>query len=64
MPQLQGSILKSLLFLVYINDLEFSTGNMYADDTNITFASNNLIDLEREMNKDLRDIATWLTANH
>ena len=56
-----------LLFLVYINDLttslEFSTGRMYADDTNITFASNNLIDLEREMNKDLRNTATWLTAN-
>ena len=62
----QGSIFGPFLFLVCINDLitSLESGRMYADDTNITFVSNNLIDLEGEMNKDLKNIATWLTANN
>ena len=33
---------------------------MYADGANITFSSKNVTDLQREMNKDLAYIATWL----
>ena len=36
---------------------------MYADDTNLTFSSYNLSDLQKEMNKDLEHVATWLLAN-
>ena len=34
---------------------------MYADDTHLTFASNDVVHLEENMNDDL--ITEWLTAN-
>ena len=36
---------------------------MYADDTPLTFASNNVVHLEEYMNDDLTKITEWLTAN-
>ena len=36
---------------------------MYADDTHLTFASNNFVHLEEYMNDDLTKITEWLTAN-
>ena len=45
----QETILRPLLFLLYINDLpnclKHSQARMYADDTNLTFASNNIDDI-------------------
>ena len=53
----QGSIIEPLLFLVYINNLpnclSDGLGRMYADDTNITFHSRNLTELEDTMNMEL-----------
>jgi len=37
---------------------------MYADDTHLTFASNDVAHLEENMNDDLTKITEWLTANN
>jgi len=37
---------------------------MYADDTHLTFASNDVAHLEENMNDDLTEITEWLTANN
>ena len=53
----QGSYLGPLLFLLYINDFENCfenmTQNMYADDTCVTVASENLNDLITDLENEL-----------
>ena len=63
----QGTILGPLLFILYIlndllNCLVNSHPRMYADDTHLTFASNDVAHLEESMNDDLTKITEWLTA--
>ena len=52
----QGSCLWPLLFLLYVNDLpqaaKNSTVAMYADDTSISYRSDNIHKLQAAMNKD------------
>ena len=64
----QGTILRLLLFILYINDLPNCLVNshprIYADDTHLTFASNDVAFLEENMNDDLTKITEWLSANN
>ena len=50
----QGSIIGPLLFLIYLNDLPNCMSSayprMYADETNVTFAASNMVDLETQIN--------------
>jgi len=36
---------------------------MYADDTNLTFSSNNISDINHHLNHDLANVNDWLAAN-
>ena len=60
---LQGPV----LFLRYRDDLPncvmYSQPRMYADDTNITYANNDVEKIERCVNIDLDRIRIWLAAN-
>ena len=63
----QRSIIGPLLFLIYINDLpnclNVGTPRMYADDTNVTFSTVTIPDLESQINSDLKYIDRWLKPN-
>ena len=63
----QGTILRPLLFLIYINDLpnclRHSQARMYANDSHLTFASNHVDDIEFHLNEDLANVSKWLICN-
>ena len=64
---LQGSVLGPLLFLVYINDIYLCSDKLgfylFADDTNLLYADNDLKTLETVVNNELNNVCHWLNAN-
>ena len=59
----QGSILGSLLFNIFMNDLhevpKTTTLSTYADDTKIFYAGNNEVELEQAISADLKRVDEW-----
>ena len=63
----QGSILGSLLFNIYVNDLpdvaNYSAINLYADDTTIYVTDRDPDSLSFKLSKDLQKITEWIERN-
>ena len=58
----QGSVLRTLLFLVYINDIAkqlLSLTKLFADDSSLFYASANNSDIAGIINHDLQLLSNW-----
>ena len=63
----QGSILGSLLFSIYVNDLPEALSHcnivMYADDTTIQVSSMYPSNIQVKLTEDLKSLSTWFKQN-
>jgi hypothetical protein len=63
----QESVLGPLLFILYINDLgnalTYAKLNLFADDTLLYIAAENLEEAVNKMNADLLSLSSWLNLN-
>ena len=63
----QCSILGPLLFILYVNDLNYVSPNLsciqFAEDTNIFSSGSSLDDIFNVLNCELESISTWIRVN-
>ena len=63
----QGSVLRPLLFLIYVNDLKDASKSldciMFADDTNFFYSHKNIKGIFYTVNSELEKISQWFKAN-
>ena len=63
----QGSVLSSLLFLIYIHDLnqtiKFCRVHHFADDTNPLHFSKSITKFNNFVNFDMKNLTDWLNSN-
>ena len=63
----QGGVLPALLYIIYVNDIEFCSRNikyvMYADDTCAFYENKNLNGNVELLNNELKNVRDWMDAN-
>ena len=62
----QGSILQPLLFLIYLNDMPQAVQSnlfLYADDSCLVFQGKDVIEIEKQLNKDFTNVCEWFVDN-
>ena len=62
----QGSVLVPLLFLIYINDIhkkmQHCKVHHFADDTNLFHTNKSMKNLNKLVNRDMKQLNNWLSA--
>ena len=63
----QGSVFGTLLFLIFLNDLNYpiknSTTVQFSDDTYLLSVKQSIKEINISVNKDLKSLRHWLNAN-